>query len=808
MTVTATNTFNEFTTNGVTTDFAFDFAITDTSQVYAFTVDGDEQTDYTDFTVIQSESGEGGTLTTNSILDDVNLLIYRKVDFTQEVDYNNGGRFPAESHEQAIDKLTLQNQDQQSDLDRSLKTPIGSTETYELGDLVDGKLLEVNDGKIQSVSSSEAEYDLRQTVAVSVGTTIADVMLSTDETPIVGFIYDTNSQVTYSVPEDAQGELIVSVSGGVLTTASGDYSMPIATLRNVDVNVMDFGATVYKHGDDSFLTNPTDSLQAFINACNSTTGLVRMPEGRFALYGDGLDMRDYPCGGLVGEGYDYWEIVFQNDDNQKSDAKGTHLYLVGTGNKVHSIDNLGRGSLGEVTEDGIDFKLTDFTNNDSVDENPATAKPFSCGIVFGRNTTLQGFRILPYNNGINGYNDQSSTSLGDDWDVGVWGVGAAQSEVDIQSVGHARIAASLFTENSGYGEYGNCEQMDIKVYGQGQRGLCVRNTEQIEITSYDLVAGSITIPHRSDMTITGSGLLRITGATTNRYFTIASSTYSSGFVTIFVNETLDGTPSALRSGYTGTGWARSIFRDSRFETLEHISGNKSTSFGLDTSIAREISGFPIRGLCFMNSKSQCEHDDGNTYYGDVRDMRNLIGQYEGGYKVAFALNDVRVSNPSGYTGNLREIDTHTSDSVNEGAFNPRDCFDSYRQFDTELTSGEAVYRPWRDVDTFFKDYSGTLRFKYGSSGVDMSLTTGNNFYIGSDSISSIMSFFGGSGNAEFYNNVTINGDLISKSNVRPSVDNVGTVGDSTKGYNSIYLHDQTTGASRKVQLVGGVLVVT
>lgn len=125
MTVTATNRKNSFPTNGVTVDFPFTFSVNTEGQVYSLTraTDGTE-TPYTNFTVALNPTTEGGTLTTGDALNDVTLVVYRDTALSQQTDYVPGGRFPAESHEAALDKLTQISQEQQEEIDRSLKSSI------------------------------------------------------------------------------------------------------------------------------------------------------------------------------------------------------------------------------------------------------------------------------------------------------------------------------------------------------------------------------------------------------------------------------------------------------------------------------------------------------------------------------------------------------------------------------------------------------------------------------------------------------------------------------------------------------------
>lgn len=167
MTVATTERKQSFTTNGVTVDFPFTFKATETNQIYCqYTPTGGETSDYTNFTVVLTESG--GTVTTNDILSAGELLIYRVVPLTQNIDYVRGGRFPAESHETALDKLTLQNQDQQEELDRTIKNDIGDENPITLGGIFDyvdtgdaQTLQDANDYTNQKIAESEQGLDSR-----------------------------------------------------------------------------------------------------------------------------------------------------------------------------------------------------------------------------------------------------------------------------------------------------------------------------------------------------------------------------------------------------------------------------------------------------------------------------------------------------------------------------------------------------------------------------------------------------------------------------------------------------------------------
>lgn len=133
MTITSTNRKNSYPTNGVTTEFPFTFKITEVSQLKVTLVDSnDVEIEYFNFTVSINESTEGGTVTTLDVLDGYTLVAYRNTSLTQELDYVEGGRFPAKSHENAIDKLTQIVQEQQEEIDRTIKNPIGEQNPVDL----------------------------------------------------------------------------------------------------------------------------------------------------------------------------------------------------------------------------------------------------------------------------------------------------------------------------------------------------------------------------------------------------------------------------------------------------------------------------------------------------------------------------------------------------------------------------------------------------------------------------------------------------------------------------------------------------
>ena len=77
----------------------------------------------------QSEIGypKGGTVVlTDMPLNGTKITIMRVVELTQLTDYQEAGTFPAELHEQALDKLTMQIQQLAEEIDRAVKVDVFS----------------------------------------------------------------------------------------------------------------------------------------------------------------------------------------------------------------------------------------------------------------------------------------------------------------------------------------------------------------------------------------------------------------------------------------------------------------------------------------------------------------------------------------------------------------------------------------------------------------------------------------------------------------------------------------------------------
>ncbi|MCP4544343.1 MAG: hypothetical protein GY832_45105 [Chloroflexi bacterium] len=137
--MTITNTTIRASTNGdgTTTSFAVAYPFYDASNLVVILVNASgvetTQTLGTHYTVT---GGAGSTGTVEMITAPASgerLVRYRKLPITQETDYADGDAFPADSHEAALDRLTMQNQEQADKLSRAVTLSESTTAT---GDLI------------------------------------------------------------------------------------------------------------------------------------------------------------------------------------------------------------------------------------------------------------------------------------------------------------------------------------------------------------------------------------------------------------------------------------------------------------------------------------------------------------------------------------------------------------------------------------------------------------------------------------------------------------------------------------------------
>lgn len=126
MTVSTTESRIGYNGNGATTAFAFPYRFLTNTDLVVTLVRADTtqvvQTLNTDYTVTGAGDDAGGTVTmVVPPATGQQLVIVRDVPLTQETDYISGDPFPAETHERALDKLTMISQRLNNLISRSIR---------------------------------------------------------------------------------------------------------------------------------------------------------------------------------------------------------------------------------------------------------------------------------------------------------------------------------------------------------------------------------------------------------------------------------------------------------------------------------------------------------------------------------------------------------------------------------------------------------------------------------------------------------------------------------------------------------------
>jgi len=135
MTVSSTTVKQSYSGNGSTSAFTYSFLINSTAELKVII-----RTNSTGAETVKSigthynvsDSAGSGTVTFTSgniPASGETVVLIRDTNLTQATDYVENDPFPAESHESALDKLTLQTQELQEELDRSIKLSRTNTMT-------------------------------------------------------------------------------------------------------------------------------------------------------------------------------------------------------------------------------------------------------------------------------------------------------------------------------------------------------------------------------------------------------------------------------------------------------------------------------------------------------------------------------------------------------------------------------------------------------------------------------------------------------------------------------------------------------
>jgi hypothetical protein len=262
MTLSTTSSLISYNGNGVTTVFSFPYKFLANGHLVVMLVSstGVEtvKTITSHYTVTGAGNDDGGSVTMLAApATGVKLVIYRDTPITQETDYISGDAFPAETHERAIDKLTMIMQE---------NTPGAGGETRAI-------LIPVGDPSnvTTTLPPSVARYDKFLTFDATTGSVeVSSVTLSQIERLVeeFGFLSNTVTALTAG----ATVSLDASVSNNFTLTPTENFTLaaPTNMVNGQVINIVfTQGATPYTITWDAVWQFPGGAEPALTASANA-----------------------------------------------------------------------------------------------------------------------------------------------------------------------------------------------------------------------------------------------------------------------------------------------------------------------------------------------------------------------------------------------------------------------------------------------------------------------------------------------------------------------------------------------------------
>ena len=280
MTVSSTTVKNSYSGNSSTTVFAYSFKIFADSdlQVIIRSSTGTETTKTltTHYTVSGAGDASGGNVTFtsgNTPATGETVVIRRGVPQTQAIDYIANDPFPAESHEEGLDRATMTTQQVQEELDRSIK--LSRTNTMTSTEFTVGATDRAN--KILAFDSS-GEISVTQELGTYKGTSATvttaafvqrDIVKSTTSAQLNNvYICVADSVIGDSLTDTDHFELLVdAVSAATSATAAASSATAAASSATASAN----SATASASSATTSGNSATASGNSATAAANSAT---------------------------------------------------------------------------------------------------------------------------------------------------------------------------------------------------------------------------------------------------------------------------------------------------------------------------------------------------------------------------------------------------------------------------------------------------------------------------------------------------------------------------------------------------------
>jgi len=280
MTVSSTTVKNSYSGNGSTTEFAYTFKIfADTDlQVIIRSAAGTEtiKTLTTHYTVAGAGDASGGSITFtsgNTPASGETVVIIREVPQTQAIDYIANDPFPAESHEEGLDRATMTTQQVQEELNRSIK--LSRTNTMTSTEFTVGasdranKILAFDSAGEISVTQELGTYKGTDATVTTEAYNVRDIIKSTTAAQLNNvYICIADAVVGDSLTDTDHFELLVDAVSAATSATNAAASEAAAASSATDAQTAQTAAELAETNAE---TAETNAETAETNAATSET---------------------------------------------------------------------------------------------------------------------------------------------------------------------------------------------------------------------------------------------------------------------------------------------------------------------------------------------------------------------------------------------------------------------------------------------------------------------------------------------------------------------------------------------------------
>ena len=284
MTVSSTTVKNSYSGNGSTTQFAYGYKIFADSDLIVIirSAAGTEtvKTLTTHYTVSGAGDASGGNVTFtagNIPASGDTVVIIREVPQTQAIDYIANDPFPAESHEEGLDRATMTTQQVQEELNRSIK--LSRTNTMTSTEFTVGatdranKILAFDSSGEISVTQELGTYKGTDATVTTEAYNVRDLIKSTTSAELNNvYICIADSVVGDSLTDTDHFELLIdAVSAATSASAAASSASAASTSETNAATSATNAATSESNASTSATTASTQATNASTSATNAAT---------------------------------------------------------------------------------------------------------------------------------------------------------------------------------------------------------------------------------------------------------------------------------------------------------------------------------------------------------------------------------------------------------------------------------------------------------------------------------------------------------------------------------------------------------